>query len=99
MKHKKGKENIFNSIIKECDCFGTFITFRIYDDIEYKSLAGGISTILFTLMAGIYIAYMSYRFLWRKEYSFIYTTKLQDSRPFINLTDVGFNLAFGIQFI
>ncbi len=99
MKRKQRKENIFTSIIKECDCFGTFITFRIYDDLEYKSLVGGISTILFALIAGVYIAYMSYRFLWRKDYSFIYTTKLQDTRPFINLTEVGFNLAFGVQFI
>jgi hypothetical protein len=96
---QKRKENIISSIIKECDCFGTFITFRIYDDLEYKSLAGGISTILFTTIALLYIGYMSYRFLWRKEFNFIYSTKLEDTRPFINLTEVGFNLAFGVQFI
>ena len=99
MKPKKRKENILSTIIKECDCFGTFITFRIYDDLEYKSLAGGLSTIFFAIIAGIYVAYMSYRFLWRKEFSFIYSTKLEDTRPFINLTEVGFNLAFGVQFI
>ena len=99
MKPKQRKENFFSSFIRECDCFGTFITFRIYDDLEYKSLVGGISTILFALIAGVYFAYMAYRFLWRKDYSFIYTTKLQDTRPFINLTEVGFNLAFGVQFI
>jgi len=99
MKPKQRKENVFSTIIKECDCFGTFITFRIYDDLEYKSLVGGISTILFAIIAGVYVAYMSYRFLWRKEFSFIYSTKLEDTRPFINLTEVGFNIAFGVQFI
>ena len=38
-------------VIKGCDCFGTFITFRINDDLEYKSLMGGISSIFFFLIA------------------------------------------------
>ena len=63
-------------IIKNCDCFGTPLTFRINNDLEYKSLIGGISTILFTLIAGLYISYMSYRFLWRKDFDFIYSNKV-----------------------
>ena len=85
-------------IIKNCDCFGTPLTFRINNDLEYKSLIGGISTILFTLVAGLYISYMSYRFLWRKDFDFIYSNKIVDSGANINLTEVKFNLAFGIQF-
>ena len=45
-------------IIKGMDCFGTLITFRINDDIEYKSLIGGISTIIFFLISSTYITYM-----------------------------------------
>ena len=85
-------------VIKNCDCFGTPLTFRINNDLEYKSLIGGISTILFTIVAGLYISYMSYRFLWRKDFDFIYSNKIVDSGANINLTEVKFNLAFGIQF-
>lgn len=31
--------------LKTCDAFGTFITFRINDYIEYKSIIGGICTV------------------------------------------------------
>ena len=85
-------------IIKNCDCFGTPLTFRINNELEYKSIIGGISTILFTILAGLYISYMSYRFLWRKDFDFIYSNKIVDSGANINLTEVKFNLAFGIQF-
>ena len=34
-------------IIKECDCFGTFVTFRINRDNELRSLFGGCSTIVY----------------------------------------------------
>ena len=32
--------------IKRIDCFGTFITFRVDDQIEYKSIIGGIFTLV-----------------------------------------------------
>ena len=33
----------FKKVIKECDCFGTFVTFRINKDNELKSVFGGCS--------------------------------------------------------
>jgi len=38
MKPKQRKENIVSSIMTECNYFDKFITFRIYDGLEYKSL-------------------------------------------------------------
>ena len=85
------------SIIKNCDCFGTFVTFRINEDNELKSLFGGLATIFYLLIAIIYISYMSYRFIARKELSFINAYRIVESEPFLNLTETEFNFAFGIE--
>ncbi len=83
--------------IKECDCFGTFVTFRINKDNELKSLFGGCSTIIYSLIAIVYISYMSYHFIARKNIEFINAYRIVESEPFINLTDIGFNFAFGLE--
>ena len=89
---------ITKRIIKECDLFGTLITFQINNDYDYKSLMGGISTIIYSLIAGAYILYMSLRFILRKEVNFIYSNKILDSGPYVNLYDIGFNIAFGVRY-
>ena len=85
------------NIVKECDCFGTFVTFRINRDNELKSLFGGCSTIVYSLIALIYISYMTYHFIARKNINFINAYRIVESEPFINLTDIGFNFAFGLE--
>ncbi len=85
-------------IIKECDCFGTFISFRINDDIEYKSLIGGFSTIIFTTFALAYTLYVSYYFISRKNVDLIYSNKIIQSNPKVNLTQLEFNFGFGLQY-
>jgi hypothetical protein len=85
-------------IIKGCDCFGTLITFRINDDLEYKSLMGGISTIFFFIIASLYISYMSYYFLTRQNVDFIFSKKTINEQPFLNLSQIGYRFAFGIQY-
>ena len=84
--------------LKECDFFGTLITFQINNDYDYKSVVGGISTILYSIIAGAYILYMSLRFILRKEVDFIYSNKILDSGPFVDLQSIGFNLAFGVRY-
>ena len=84
--------------IKACDGFGTFITFRMGEDIEYKSLIGGCSTITFVLITVIYASYCCSSFFLRKNVDFIFTNKIVQSDPSINLTDCHFSLAFGVQF-
>ena len=89
--------NKFKTIIKKCDLFGIFITFRIKDEIEYKSMIGGFSTIFFILLTLMYTIYYSINFLARKNIDLIYSFKIIETQPFINLTEIKFNLAFGVQ--
>ena len=86
-------------IIKSCDFFGTLITFRINNDHEYKSLLGGISSIIFFLFAILYITYMSYYFILRKNIDFIYSKKTVNDQPFLDLGKIGYRFAFGLQFV
>ena len=86
-------------IIKSCDFFGTLITFRINNDHEYKSLLGGISSIIFFLFAILYITYMSYNFILRKNIDFIYSKKTVNDQPFLDLGKIGYRFAFGLQFV
>ena len=85
-------------VIKSFDAFGTFITFRINEEIEYKSLIGGCSTIFFVMITLGYTFYCSYGFLSRNNVSLIYTSKVVEEAPFVNLTKSQFAVAFGIQF-
>ena len=97
---KMGKNccKTIKKIIKECDCFGTFISFRINDEIEYKSLIGGFSTIIFTSFALAYTIYVSYYFISRKNVDLIYSNKIIQSNPKVNLTQLEFNFGFGLQY-
>jgi hypothetical protein len=65
----------FGKIIKKCDNFGTFVTFRINNEIEYKSVVGGITTILFLILSISYIIYVGIPFVTRKNIEFIYSHK------------------------
>ena len=91
-------QKCLKSAIKACDGFGTFITFRINDDIEYKSLIGGCSTILFVIITVIYTTYCCSGFFSRKNVDFIFTNKIVQTDPQINLTSSHFNVAFGVQY-
>ena len=84
-------------IIKSLDFFGTLITFRINNDLEYKSLLGGISSIIFFIISSTYILYESYFFIKRENVDFIYSKKTIET-PFVNLTKIGYRFAFGLQY-
>ena len=85
------------AILKRVDYFGTFLTFRVNEEIEYKSIIGGTFSILYAIIVILYITTMSLDFIQRKNLSFIYSTKITQD-PYINLSDIHFNFAFGIQF-
>jgi len=89
---------IFRRIIKECDLFGTLITFQINNDYDYKSVIGGASTLIFLSIAITYILYMGLRFILRKEVNFIYSNKILDHGPFVDLDKDNFKFAFGVQY-
>ena len=84
-------QKCFKGAIKACDGFGTFITFRINDDIEYKSLIGGCCTILFVIITVIYTTYCCSSFFSRKNVDFIFTNKIVQTDPHINLTAFQFS--------
>ena len=86
-----------SKIIKSLDFFGTLITFRINNDLEYKSLLGGISSIIFFIISSTYILYESYFFIKRENVDFIYSKKTIET-PFLNLTKIGYRFAFGLQY-
>ena len=86
-------------IIKAFDCFGTPITFRINDDVEYKSLMGGISSLFFIITASLYIAYNSYFFIFRKNVDFIYSKKTINAQPMVDFERIGYRFAFGLQYM
>jgi len=90
-------KNKIKSFLKKVDYFGTFLTFRVNEEIEYKSIIGGTFSILYGIFVISYITTMSIDFIGRKNINFIYSNKITHN-PFINLTDIGFNFAFGIQF-
>ena len=85
-------------IIKKFDCFGTFVTFRINDEIEYKSIVGGLTSIMFFILAISYTLYVGIPFIKRENIDFIFSNKIVEKEPYINLSEIGFNMGFGIQY-
>ena len=82
-------------MIRAVDFFGTFISFRVDHEIKYKSLIGGACTIIYVIIAFIYILYMGIPFLKRKEINFTFSNKIESKNPFVNLTSSNFIFAFG----
>ena len=83
------------NIIRTVDFFGTFISFRVDQEIIHKSLIGGACTIIYIIIALIYILYMAIPFLKRKEINFTFSNKIVSKNPFVNLTSSNFIFAFG----
>jgi len=91
---KTCSEKIKN-MIRTVDFFGTFISFRVDQEIIHKSLIGGSCTIIYIIIAFIYIIYMAIPFLKRKEIDFTFSNKIVSKNPFVNLTSSNFIFAFG----
>jgi len=91
---KKCSQKI-KDMIRAVDLFGTFISFRVDQEIKYKSLIGGACTIIYIIIAFIYILYMAIPFLKRKEINFTFSNKIVSKNPFVNLTSSNFIFAFG----
>ena len=85
------------TFIKKIDFFATYISFKVNEEIEYKSLIGGTFTIIYVIFALGYIIIMSTNFIKRKNLNFIYSNKIM-RQPFVNLSDISFTFAFGIQY-
>jgi len=88
----------FKHLIRYCDIFGILVTFRINDKVKYKSIDGGVISLIFFVYSIFFTIYLGIPFIKRKNIDFIYSNKIIESQPFINLTETNFILAFGIQF-
>jgi len=86
------------SLLKTIDLFSTPISFKIDNSNVYHSLIGGIFTLIFFCFSIFYIIHSGINFIKRKDISFIYSRQIVESEPFINLTKVNFNIAFGLQY-
>ena len=86
------------NIIRELDYFGTIVSFRVGEDLKYKSLIGGTCTIIYLIIALIYILYMLIPFLKREEINFTFSNKIISKNPFVNLSSTNINFAFGALF-
>ena len=71
--------------IKFFDYFGGTISFQINDEYEYKSIVGGICSIIFFLISLSFISYSIFEFLNLNNLSFIYSNKIVYSGPSLNL--------------
>ncbi len=76
---------IIKKVIKKFDYFGTFITFRINDEIEYKSIIGGLTSIIFLILAILYTIYVGIPFIKRENIDFIFSNKIIETQPFLFL--------------
>ena len=76
----------------------------IYSKINIKnshslhSIFGGLFIILFLFFVLSFSHYHTYIFLFKLKIEYIHTNTIIDNRPFINLTDINFNLGFILQF-
>ncbi len=86
------------NIIKRLDIFGILVTFHINNEIKYRTIYGGIFTIIFFLFSIGYTINLGLPFLTRKNINFIYSNKIVEKQPYINLTKANFKFGFGIQY-
>ena len=85
-------------IIKQCDIFGILITFKIKNEDQYQSIHGGIASLIFIMFTLFYVLYQGIPFITRKNLEFIFSNKILDTQPYINLIDAHFYFGFGLRY-
>ena len=83
--------------IKRLDFFGSLITFTINNEYRYHSFIGGCLFIISIIISILYSFYCFWNFIGRNKIDFIYSRKIIESNPSINLKEINFNFAFGLQ--
>ncbi len=68
-------------LIKKCDHFWTLITFCMDDELEYKSILGGITTIIFYFLAFLYLCYCATSYILKQNVQLIYMHKITEGVP------------------
>jgi hypothetical protein len=88
----------FNKVWRKFDIFGAKMNFRINSKKEHKSIFGGVTTVFFFTLSLIYILINFKDFVLWNNMDLIFTNKILEGNPFINLTKTEFAFAFGLQF-
>ena len=89
----------FRKIIKQFDYMGSFITFRINGESDYKSILGGVTSILYFSFCIYYIIYSAIPFFGKKNLNFIYANQIVESNPIVDFTGKQMMFAFGYGFV
>ena len=87
-----------SSLYKKINLFPTYITFHFNNSHSFRSIFGGIITIIFLFVIVTFFSYHAYVFLFKLKIEYIHSNTIVDNCPFINLTNIKFNLGFGLQF-
>ena len=87
-----------SSLYKKINLFPTYITFHFNNSHSFRSIFGGIITIIFLFVIVTFFSYHAYIFLFKLKIEYIHSNTIVDNCPFINLTNIKFNLGFGLQF-
>lgn len=88
----------FKNVIKKCDELYSYITFKIDDEVEYKSMVGGINSILFAIFSLWYIISQAIPFIKKQNISLIDTSKVLETSPMIDFRFNNFNFAIAVFF-
>ncbi len=85
-------------IIKKCDHFLTLITFRMDDELEYKSVLGGITTIIFYFLAFLYFCYCATSYILKQNVELIYMDKILEGVPITDFRKSEFMVSLCLEF-
>jgi len=85
-------------IYKKINLFSTYISFHINNSHSFRSIFGGLITIVFLFIVISFISYHTFIFIFKLKIEYIHSNTIANNCPFINLTDIKFNLGFGLQF-
>ncbi len=77
---------------------GGFITFKISDENEFKSMLGGFCSIFFIIFCIFYVIYSVVPFLKKENIDFIYATKILDSNPKVDFGSKQMMLALSLYY-
>jgi hypothetical protein len=83
-------------VFKNMDFFGVKINFRIDEDWNHTTICGGCTSLIFFILATIYIIVNLVSFINRENMSLIFINKILKTNPKVNLTENKVIFALGL---
>jgi hypothetical protein len=84
--------------VKMLDNFGAHIQFRLNKTQNQTTVFGGCLFLLFLLYSTIYTSVNFHVFIKRSNMNLIWTNKITDPSPRVNLTEMNFGIALGLLY-